>query len=155
MFTKILVPLDGSERAEAILPYVEYLASRDDKSQVVLLQVIEPSAAILTSRVPLVDQETIDRIYDETRDYLEKLQARLGEKRIHTRTHVAFGPIVTTIIDFAGQEKVDLIALASHGRSGVPALFYGSVAAGVLHRADRPLLIIRSNQASWLGDTTR
>ena len=155
MFTKILVPLHGSERAEAILPYVEYLASRDDKSQVVLLQVIEPTAAILTSRSPLVDQETIDRIYDETRDYLEKLQARLGEKRIRTRTHVAFGPIVTTIIDFAGKEKVDLIALASHGRSGVPALFYGSVAAGVLHRADRPLLIIRSNQASWLGETTR
>ena len=155
MFTKILVPLDGSERAEAILPYVEYLASKDDTSQVVLLQVIEPSAALLTSRTPLVDQETIDRIYDEARDYLEKLQARLEEKRMHARVHVALGPVVTTIIGFAGQEKVDLIALASHGRSGLPAIFYGSVAAGVLHGADRPLLMIRSNQASWLGDTTR
>jgi nucleotide-binding universal stress UspA family protein len=155
MFTKILVPLDGSERAEAILPYVEYLASRDDNSQVVLLQVIEPSAAIVASGAPRVDQETIDRMYGEARNYLERIQARLEEKGIRGRIHVAFGPVVNTIVDFAAQEKVDLIALASHGRSGVPALFYGSVAAGAVHRADRPLLIVRSNQASWLGETTR
>ena len=52
MLSQILVPLDGSERAEAILPYVEYLASRDEKSQVVLLQVIEPSAAVMASACP-------------------------------------------------------------------------------------------------------
>ncbi len=120
----------------------------EEKSQVVLLQVIEPSAAVMASGAPLVDQETIDRIYREARDYLEGLQARLEEKGIHGRTHVALGPVVSTIVDFAAQEKIDLIALASHGRSGLPAVFYGSVAAGVLHRADRPLLIIRSNQAS-------
>ena len=148
MLSEILVPLDGSKRAEAILPYVEYLASRNDKSQVVLLQVIEPPAAITASGAPLVDQETIDRICNEARDYLEELQASLEEKGIHGRAHVALGPVVSTIVDFAAQEKIDLIALASHGRSGLPAFFYGSVAAGVLHRADRPLLIIRSSQAS-------
>ncbi|MGO9309658.1 MAG: universal stress protein, partial [Spirochaetia bacterium] len=68
------------------------------------------------------------------------------EKGIEAHVHVSLGPVVGTIIDLAVQEKVDLIALASHGRTGLPAFFYGSVAAGVLHRADRPLLIVRSIQ---------
>jgi nucleotide-binding universal stress UspA family protein len=57
---------------------------------------------------------------------------------------VLLGPVVATIIDLAVKEKADMIALASHGRTGLPAFFYGNVAAGVLHRTDRPLLIIRS-----------
>ena len=57
---------------------------------------------------------------------------------------VANGPIVERIIDVAGGEDADLIAIASHGRTGLSRVFYGSVAAGLLHRIDRPLLIIRS-----------
>ena len=59
--------------------------------------------------------------------------------------HVADGPVVTSIINIASQEDVDLIALASHGRSGLARVYYGSVAAGILQRVDRPLLLIRSH----------
>jgi nucleotide-binding universal stress UspA family protein len=52
--------------------------------------------------------------------------------------------VVETIILCAQRESADLIALASHGRGGLAGVFYGSVAAGLLHRVDRPLLIIRS-----------
>jgi nucleotide-binding universal stress UspA family protein len=57
---------------------------------------------------------------------------------------VTCGPVVGTILDVAKREGVDLIAIASHGRSGLPRVFYGSVAAGVLHGVNRPLLVIRS-----------
>jgi nucleotide-binding universal stress UspA family protein len=146
MYKRILVPLDGSERAETILPHVEDLASKHDESQVVLLQVLEPPPEIYMAGSPLVDQETIDRIVGDTRKYLETVQKRLREKGIESHVHVRVGPIVGTIIDLAQQEKVDLIAIASHGRTGLPAVFYGSVAVGVLHRAESSLLIIRSIQ---------
>jgi nucleotide-binding universal stress UspA family protein len=54
------------------------------------------------------------------------------------------GAIVAEIIDAAEREGADLIAMASHGRTGLARVFYGSVAAGVLHRVDRPLLLVRS-----------
>ncbi|MCB0137738.1 MAG: universal stress protein, partial [Caldilineaceae bacterium] len=55
------------------------------------------------------------------------------------------GPVVTAILDVAEREKADLIAMASHGRTGLSRVFYGSVAAGILHKADRPLLLIRAS----------
>ena len=66
------------------------------------------------------------------------------EKGIEARTRVVYGPVVQAIIDAAEGKDADLIAMASHGRSGLSGVFYGSVAAGVLHRVDRPLLLIRS-----------
>jgi nucleotide-binding universal stress UspA family protein len=148
MFKKILVPLDGSKRAEKILSHVEDLARRYDKSKVVLIQVVEPLPVTvnLGDYVPPLDQQELDRENKDARAYLERLQARLRKKGIHAQVYVVLGPVVATIVDLAVREKVDLIALASHGRSGLNAFFYGSVAAGVLHRTDRPLLIVRSVQ---------
>jgi nucleotide-binding universal stress UspA family protein len=56
------------------------------------------------------------------------------------------GPVVEAILTTAECEKVDLIAMASHGRTGLAQVFYGSVAAGVLNRIDRPLLLVRSQE---------
>jgi nucleotide-binding universal stress UspA family protein len=77
-------------------------------------------------------------------DYLATRQGEFREKGIEARSEVVAGPVVQTIIDAAIRHEADLIAMASHGRSGLARVFYGSVAAGVLHRADRPLLLIRS-----------
>jgi nucleotide-binding universal stress UspA family protein len=149
VFRRILVPLDGSKRAERILPHIEDLARRYQKSQVILLQVVEPVPATIYLAEPLppvMDPNVIDQVYKNARRYLERLQARLRKKGIQAHVHVSLGPVAATIVDLAAREKIDLIALASHGRSGLPAFFYGSVAAGVLHRTDRPLLIVRSIQ---------
>ena len=157
MFKKILVPLDGSKRAEKILLHVEDLAHRYSKSQVVLLQVVEPIpvSVNLGNYVPPLEKEEIDREFKVARAYLEKLRGRLQRKGILARVHVLLGPVVPTIVDLAAREKVDLLALTSHGRSGLSAFFYGSVAAGVLHRIDRPLLIIRSVQSGTNGGAAR
>ena len=146
MYHKILVPLDGSKRAEKILPHVEELAKRY-KAKVILLQIVE-FKAINTGEgafIPLSDYE-FDQAEKKTETYLKGIQGEFREKNIESRTHVIYGPVVEGIISIAAQEGVDLIALASHGRGGVSRVFYGSVAAGLVHGVDRPLLIIRSRK---------
>ena len=69
------------------------------------------------------------------------------EKKIEATSRAEFGSVVKEILRVAEQEKADLIAIYSHERGGLSRLFYGSVAAGVLNRADRPLLVIRARSA--------
>ena len=146
MYRKILVPLDGSKRAEKILPHVEELARRY-KAKVIFLQVVEYKAVPTTEGafINLSDQE-LDQAKKQAETHLAGIQGEFREKHIESRTHVTYGPVVEGIINMAAREGVDLIALASHGRSGLSRVFYGSVAAGLLHRVDRPLLIIRSRK---------
>lgn len=147
MYSRILVPLDGSKRAEKILAHVEELARRYD-AEVVFLQVVECPSVVSGFVVSPFDEEQRDkevqRRKKEVESYLAALQSAFREKGITARTLLRHGPIVEAILDTAGREDADLIALASHGRTGMSRVFYGSVAAGVLHRADRPLLLIRS-----------
>ena len=146
MYHKILVPLDGSKRAEKILPHVEELAKRY-KAKVIFLQVVEYKTVTTTEGafINLTDQE-FDQAKKQAETHLKGIQGEFREKNIESQTHVTHGPVVEGIINIAAQEGVDLIALASHGRGGLSRVFYGSVAAGLLHRVDRPLLIIRSRE---------
>ncbi len=145
MYNTILVPLDGSKRAERILAHAEALAQKFG-SKLVLLQVVEPIVVGVSpyDMGSMYIAEDIDRRTKEAKEYVGALQGRLRDLKIEAKTYVEYGPIVNTILEIAAKENVDLIALASHGRSGLARVFYGSVAAGILHRADRPLLVIRS-----------
>ena len=146
MYHKILVPLDGSKRAERILPHVEELARRY-KAKVIFLQVVEYKTVPTTEGafINLTEQE-FDQAKKQAETHLEGIQGEFREKNIESIIYVTHGPVVGGIINMAAQEGVDLIALASHGRNGLSRVFYGSVAAGLLHRVDRPLLIIRSRE---------
>lgn len=145
MYKTILVPLDGSKRAERILPYVEELAERCN-AEVVLLTVSQPPAFPSRphgSRMDVYQQE-VEQAHNEAEAYLRALEGEFREKGVKARSKVVGGPVVKSILDAAEGAGASLIALASHGRTGLSQVFYGSVAAGVLHRADRPLLLIRS-----------
>lgn len=151
MYQTILVPLDGSVRAERILPHVEALALRF-KSRVLFLQVLNPlqvanlSLHVSGIHTDLVAQSLKDfgKRYEEVQQYLSGWQGEFREKGIDARKFIEQGPIVETIIMVAKRENADLIAMASHGRSGMARVFYGSVTAGVLQMIDRPMLLIRS-----------
>jgi nucleotide-binding universal stress UspA family protein len=115
---------------------------------VIFLRVVEP--------VPLnvglegaytVLREEFERRTKQAESYLAALQGEYREKGNEVRIRVVHGSAVEAIIKTAEREGADLIAMASHGRTGLPRVFYGSVVGGVLHRVDRPLLLIRS-----LGD---
>jgi nucleotide-binding universal stress UspA family protein len=145
VYSNILVPLDGSDRAEAILLHVEELALRY-QAKVIFLQVVEPTPIVMGPEGALValHQQELERRTKWAQSYLAARQEELHKKGIETRTCIAYGPVVEAIIDTAEREGADLIAIASHGRTGLSRVFYGSVAAGVLHRVDRPLLLVRS-----------
>jgi nucleotide-binding universal stress UspA family protein len=147
MYKTILVPLDGSKRAEAILPHVENLA-RSFNSKVIFFKVAEPSLMLEYDEVIDMSMylEKSDKQKKEAESYLASLQETFREKGIKARTYIGHGPVVKAIIDAAGHENAGLVAMASHGRGGLFRTFYGSVAAGVLQRIDRPLLLIRSRR---------
>ena len=146
MYQKILVPLDGSRRGERILPHIAEMARRYE-AEVIFLQVLEPNAIIADPYEALayIEMDALFKQYEEeARTYLTKWQANFEAKNIVASVCVERGGVVNTIIEIAEREEVDLIAMSSHGRTGLARVFYGSVAAGVLHRVERPLLLIRS-----------
>ena len=144
MYKTILVPLDGSKRAENILHHVEKLALHYH-ARLIFLQVVEPPPLIVGPEGDItLHQQELDRWAKQAEAYLASLKGEFQVKGIETHIHVAHGPVVEEIINTAERESADLIAIASHGRSGLSRVFYGSVAAGVLQRIDRPLLLIRA-----------
>lgn len=143
MYKTILVPMDGSSRAERILPHVEDLALRFG-AKVVFLKVLEPGSIIERPQGDDFETKVLEEQEGEATTYLSAWRGEFREKGIKSKSVVEHGEVVSTIITVAEREGADLIAMASHGRSGLPQVFYGSVAAGILHRIDRPLLLIRS-----------
>jgi len=155
MYKRILVPLDGSERAEQILPHAEGLASSGE-STLILLYVIEPVGPSFSPGMSMMvappPQEleiywkNLQAAEKDARDYLQKKSAALSKKNIKTETVILRGEPVNAIVNTAQEKDVDLIAMTSHGRTGLERVFYGSVTSGVLHKVDRPLLLIRAKK---------
>lgn len=151
MYKKILVPLDGSARAEKILSHVEGIALQNQATVILIQVVMLPQAVDTTSEISKAGFFTslahrLESDKKKAEDYLNSVKGRLQEKKIETRTQVVLGLPSDAISQMAEQENVDLVAMASHGRSGASQLFYGSVAVAVMNRVDRPLLMIRSRQ---------
>jgi nucleotide-binding universal stress UspA family protein len=150
MYRKILVPLDGSPRAEAILPHVENLAQRYGAR--ILLLHVDDEPALLLERDEVVDlQGYLERRRQRRQTveaYLRRIVDAWRDKGIAAGMHLGEGPVVACIIETAQREEADLVAMASHGRSGWDRTFYGSISAGVLQRVDRPLLLIRSQDVA-------
>lgn len=143
MYKKILVPLDGSKLAEIALPHAESLALQY-QADLVLLSVIDPPS--MTGRdnaAAQVFQQEMDIKIQEAEIYLKSLKNQFSKKNIKTKYFVHLGSVVKNIIDAANKESVDLVVIASHGRSGLQRVFFGSTAAGVLNRIEHPLMIIR------------
>ena len=145
MYTSILVPLDGSKRAEKVLPHVTEMAKRFG-AEVILLKVDEPELMLGRDEVLDVDRylDHRRRCQAETGTYLKTIQGQLTEKGIVVRLSIAYGLPVNAILETAQARNVSIVAMASQGLNALPRQFYGSTAAGVLQRIDRPLLLIRS-----------
>lgn len=168
MYNHILATLDGSALSEAVLPQVEKLAA-GTSLRVTLLAVAEDPTPI--SSTPTVNPErlihatgslqeaalqeidihregethgqAIQRVEAELMEYLEEQAARLRQKGIETVCDVAMGDPVQAIVERAQAGGVDAIAMASHGRTGLSQLLFGSVAAQVIERAGLPVIVVR------------
>ena len=127
MIRTVLVPLDGSKAAEAVIPYVELIASRTGAA-----------VHLLT----VVHDENGDTKAAEARAYLAERAAAL--RPIPGSTSVKSGDEAQVILAEADAGDANLIAMSTHGRSGLMRWVLGSVATKVLHAASRPLLLVRA-----------
>lgn len=144
-FEKIMVPLDGSEFAEAALEPALAIA-RAMGSEVVLFRVAQPiPLAGKLAEMPDVYDEVVAATYREAEDYLTALQERLASDRISIEYRSAAGGIARQILDYAAEEKIDLLVISSHGRTGVDRWIHGSVAQKVLSNCSCSTLIIRGH----------
>jgi nucleotide-binding universal stress UspA family protein len=137
MFKKILVPLDGSKLAGKILPQVEKLVKHCG-AEVHLIRVV-----VSYKITPKEEKEEREQLVHEAWIYLEKIVARLRERKVKAYAVVAYGKEAIQICDFARKNKFDLIAMATHGRSGVSRWALGSVADKVLHCSAVPVMLFR------------
>lgn len=166
MLSKVLVPLDGSELAEAVLPYVEEVCRRCEPVEVVLLQVVtlpsgrsggvfrvvgedptelvpESAADLEAARFPIYRDQAIASARAEVETALARATKRLCDGGLKVRIEVGFGRPAEEIIDFAEREGMELIVMATHGRSGLSRWIIGSVADKVLHGTHLPILLVR------------
>jgi nucleotide-binding universal stress UspA family protein len=139
---KILIPLDGSETAEAAIAEARQLA-RPGSSTLLLLRVAE-SRTMLEADV-IGDQVLAVR---EAEQYLASLKDRLEKEGVRgIETHVWYGPAASAIVEATRVNKVDLIVMTTHGRSGLGRLVFGSVAEAVLRGTTVPIFLVRPTGA--------
>ncbi|MDD5311479.1 MAG: universal stress protein [Dehalococcoidia bacterium] len=146
MFNKILVPLDGSELAECVFPYVEDIAQKRN-SRVEAAFVVEHYEMPFYGAV-VFDEENLKEIEQYAKEgaekYMKTVKQRLFSKGIDVNTVVLEGKIADSLVDYANSNSFDLIIMATHGRSGLARWVVGSIAYKVLHYSTVPVLLIRS-----------
>jgi nucleotide-binding universal stress UspA family protein len=144
MYRRILVPLDGSALSEAVLPHAENLA-RALNAEIVLLHVdASPAPAFDPHESPLAPKpEEVKIMQADEKHYLKVLCARLEEKGLRITYLLRDGIVAETIMEAADAEQADLIAMTTHGRTGMLRLLLGSVAEQVVHQSRIPVMLIR------------
>jgi nucleotide-binding universal stress UspA family protein len=141
---RILVPLDGSPVAESVLPMAEALARRF-KASLVLFRAITPPA--VTGPMPealAYLPDVVDLLEADAERYLGRIADDLAREGLKASTMVTVESPVSGIVNAASDVKADLVALATHGRSGVARWVMGSTADAVVRRTGLPCLVVRA-----------
>jgi len=141
-FKRIVVPLDGSMLAEQILPRVLALAKLEE-AEITLLNVLIPQSyaqrEIVDPNLPWWDKDIA-----HAQTYLFRVAGRLRRNGVAVTTDIVIGENVASAIgDFAGRERADLIAIATHGRGGLARMLRGSVADAVMHSSRLSMLVFK------------
>jgi nucleotide-binding universal stress UspA family protein len=154
MYKKIMVPLDGSELAECVLPHVQAFISGCQVGVIVLVRVVEPAAtsykgAYVTSAEDLAKIDDNTKKIEEERknnaaEYLKGVVSRLKLDGVKCQTEVLSGKVADSLADYVEANAVDLILIATHGRSGVSRWVRGSIADRILRASRVPVLMVRA-----------
>ena len=153
MYARILVPLDGSDLAERALPHAAEIA-KNAGSEIILLQAVTPFASMLgqasaneaavTESLLTSTRQQHEGLMAIAREYLTKQATDLAAKGVKARAEVVEGSPANAILEYAQANEVGLIAMSTHGRSGLGRAVFGSVADAVLRNSGLPVLLIRS-----------
>jgi len=151
MFKKILVCLDGSKLSEQILQYASEEALHGEGKELVLFRAV-PLSHSTTIAVPGVissipptppGPQQLAAEETEAREYLKEKAAALKKIGIETQYVVLVGNSGEEIVNYANKNNVDLIAIATHGRSGIKRILFGSVTEHVIKNSKIPILLIK------------
>lgn len=160
MYKKILVPLDGSKLAECAIPHAVELAKGCDTEEVILISVTEQIRGL--TRAPEAYERyrtsddigvqgagsrimvTFGKLEKQAQRYLSRIAKKLEAKGIKVYKEVLLWPPAEAIASYAEQNSVDIIVMASHGRSGPSRSAHGSVAKKVLKISRVPVLMVRA-----------
>ena len=160
MFKRILVPLDGSELAEKVLPHVRTIAMGNN-AEIVLLRIAEYPYDLYVGCDahslfdPEFNKKTADRkkaIHDDLTEYLEQITSNLQQDGLRVIAEVCEGPVVDTIMSSIDHFCVDLIAMSSLGDGGGNPCMIGSVADRVLRESKVQVFLVRPDQGEIKSD---
>lgn len=146
MYGKILIPLDGSDLAEQALPHGVKIANAFD-SEVYLIHVV---AHYVGGLMPYeVENRLGESLHEaalhEAHEYLNRIHETYESKFTGTiHTQVIEGVVSDGILDFADFQSIDLVVMATHGRSGISRWVFGSVAERVLRASKCPVFLVRA-----------
>jgi nucleotide-binding universal stress UspA family protein len=133
MYKRVLVPVDGSGTAEAILPFLLEIAGPLDLEVVVL-------------RVNSATPPSFEAAQMVSEVYLRQLAEELTGRGVRVKTMVCAGTPIETILAVARETEADLIAMTTRGRTGASKLLFGSVAEGVLRESGVPVLLLKQSE---------
>jgi nucleotide-binding universal stress UspA family protein len=144
VFTRLLIPLDGSKTAEQVMPWALIFANRF-KLPVELLAVVDTGTMLTSVDRARHFDELVEQGSRDSKAYLERISGRfIG---IKVRRSVESGNAADLIIKKAGANKSNLIAMTTHGHSGLNRWLLGSVAEKVLRATTNPMLLVRASHA--------
>lgn len=151
MYKHIMVPLDGSELAECVLPHLSSIAKGCHVSKVTIVRVIEPVHRFDewapevpdSAREKLIEQFKQEDLKD-AKNYFDKVTKQLGAEGIKASAEVLFGRTEDELANYVIKKRVDLVIIASHGHSGPSRYAWGGVTSKVLRYANAPILMVRS-----------
>lgn len=146
MYKKILVPLDGSQLAECVIPHIEAIAKSLD-GEVELISVIEPVEIPTRGKIALSDDDLKainSEVKKEAHKYLNTVAARLKRSNIKAHPVILTGKPAESLIEYTENNDVDLLIMATHGRSGITKWFWGSIAEKVLRAINVPVLLVKT-----------
>ncbi len=141
MYKSILVPLDGSKLAEGILPEIEKIAL-ELKSRIILIRV---SRAHVLPGVDPSDAQI--RAVRQSEDYLQGLKRQLTASGFEVEVHTPYGDSAEKILEICSRYDFDLIAMSTHGRSGLGRWLLGSVAEKIVRHSEKPVLLLRAQKS--------
>jgi nucleotide-binding universal stress UspA family protein len=148
MYNKIMVPLDGSELAECVLPHLKNFMEGFPASKVVLVRVVEPIPISMQgetySRKDINLEEREAERKADARNYLDTIMQGLKNGGSNMESEVLIGRVADSLADFAEKNGVDIVLIATHGRSGVSRWVRGSVADKILRSSRVPVLMVRA-----------
>jgi nucleotide-binding universal stress UspA family protein len=148
MYQKIMVPLDGSELAECVFAHMDSLARGCLTKEIILVQAVEPFQYPGYAGELTITPEDIRRINAQNRaaaeTYLKKLMDRFKYENVKIRWEILSGKPAEILADYVNKNQVDLVLMATHGRSGVSRWVWGSVADRLLRSACVPVLMVRA-----------